>query len=95
MDRLDVREGVLNRAVGQRRALIGVPGVAVAIRDDEVAVGEGGPDDPREMVGVVRCIQKQFGQRVGVVGVDRPGDGVAVPRLGRLPREDGVGIDLA
>jgi len=46
------------------------------------------------MVGVVGGVEKQLRQRIGVVGVDRSVDGVAVPRLGWLTSKHGVGIRL-
>jgi hypothetical protein len=71
----------------QSDALVGVPGVGVAVGDDDVAVRERGFDDAGEVVGVVGGEQEQFGERVGVgLRLGAP-DGLAVPRVRRLARE--------
>ena len=96
VDPPDVLQGPfdVDIAVGDRRGLIGEPGIGVSVGDDELPVGEGGLDRPREVIRVVCGVQEQLRQRIGVVGLDRPVDGVTVPAVGGLTGEHRVGIHV-
>jgi hypothetical protein len=94
VDRPDVLNWIVDLAVSQCRPLVGVPGVAVAIRNNEIAVIERRLHDTREVVSVVGGVEKQLRQRVGIVGVDRAIHRLAIPRFGWLTGKNGVRIRL-
>jgi len=93
VDPPDVPQGVLDDVL-EGGGLVGVPGVGVAVGDHQVAPIQCRPHRPVEVGGVVGGVEKQLRERIGVVVADRPPDGVAVPRVRRLAREDGVGERL-